>query len=193
MLHHKYILIFPPPADEAQTTSRKVSYWNDPAICPPSSTEQQKRKAATPWMLLISVSLLRQHCKRFLAQDGLMWSSFHLHPSTLCLSQSLSHSLLFSHRLSFIPSSSIHVEGPRAPDYLLFLWLVFVTFHFVISLQVLDFAPESFSYNSCLHQRLLSLSKTFYQKVEVENPQTWGLLLIVYAQLFASQISSHIT
>lgn len=64
----------------------------------------------------ISVSLLCQSCERFLAQDGLMWSSFHLHPTTLCLIQSLSHSLLPSRRLPFIPSPSIHVRGTRAPD-----------------------------------------------------------------------------
>lgn len=77
----------------------------------------------------ISVSLLCQHCKRFLAQDGLMWSSFHLHPSTLCLIQSLSHSPLPSRRLSFIPSPSIHVRGPRAPD----LCLLSLCFYYLSS------------------------------------------------------------
>lgn len=101
-------------------------------------------------LYLMSVSLLCQNCERFLAQDGLMWSSFHLHPSTLCLIQSLSHSLLPSHRLPFIPSPSIHVRGARAPDLnLLFLCFLIITFHFVTSLQVLDFTSESFSYLPC--------------------------------------------
>lgn len=67
---------------------------------------------------------------------------------TLCLIQSLSHSLLPYRRLSFIPSPSIHARGPRTPDlYLLFLGLFvfFITFHLVTSLQLLDCAPESFT------------------------------------------------
>lgn len=113
--------------------------------------------------------LLCQRCKRFLAPDGLMWSSLHLHPSTLCLVQSLSHSPFPSRHLPFIPClvPTGPTSSPSVPLLCDFYHLPFrqqLPGHWLCSWIVARIPV--------FNQQIISSSENFYRADDLEDAQS---------------------